>query len=854
MGIRLKKYFNILSALKTTGSGEYNFISLHNGKYKLTRNWFKKVFLKSYCKFSDGGHAIVFKSTPHKLGPIFIDIDLNLTEYTPSHKLNDCYSQLIEVILGIFSENFPQEEFVQVVATKRPGIYKKKDHFRAGFHLIILGKYNLNTSQLLREKVLQCFDLKSHFEEFLGKIVCNTSEDIYDPALSERRNGTLLIGCNKPNMKVGPHYIFLYGQWRNGWNDGPKKLSYGWEFANIQMKKTYESIMFQIYKFIWEKQLNKSAMCNPPKVDSSPIQQKGTFNLKRFLDATKDTVPKNDEWKRLCVYFASQKLDPKTTCDLCNQYWGYSNRETEKFMNSITQFDVGVGSIVHYLRNHATEWDEVEIFGTVTPKELFFNELEKFYVVKGKKWELKEIHEALLNTFSYIWGDKNSLFVYKEKFRTRGGKYLQTNIVVNGIMPYSKDKLDRNVCVKATKAQLWDLLKKIKHPKTNNPQHGDAKLSQLFYKAKTLLQKGFSKVTSKSILQVLGPIPAKRHAMGKIFSAYHTDGYLKQYHSYKWVPFFHTDPTSKDQLNCFTGFTLHNFRNNMDITQTNIYKWLTVAWCNREPRKIEWLLNYFAHKLQRPARKIKRMIVVYGTKTGTGKTTIRVFLEKLFDKTVLFVDSLKDFTGTFTGQQFGKLFCVIDDIEKWNKTSSSTLKTRITSDSYTHRVMYADPVDMPCYLDLICTANSRNPVFVGENDRRTELVVINEELKGNTEFWNKLYAELDDNTIMGGFFDFLATRDLTGVVFNENYRFSESALEAQKKMNLKSSYAFLTEYFTSDDCIFHRRIQYDHPELFQFLQFKETQKHGRHLVMSAKKFFEIFYQRWLKTSNQHISS
>ena len=63
--------------------------------------------------------------------------------------------------------------------------------------------------------------------------------------------------------------------------------------------------------------------------------------------------------------------------------------------------------------------------------------------------------------------------------------------------------------------------------------------------------------------------------------------------------------------------------------------------------------------------------------------------------------------------------------------------------------MYADPIEMDCYLYLICTSNSRTPVLIGKDDRRTELVVINEELK--------LYAELDDTKIAVDCFGHLFT-------------------------------------------------------------------------------------------------
>ena len=103
-----------------------------------------------------------------------------------------------------------------------------------------------------------------------------------------------------------------------------------------------------------------------------------------------------------------------------------------------------------------------------------------------------------------------------------------------------------------------------------------------------------------------------------------------------------------------------------------------------------------------------------------------------------------------------------------------------------------DPVEMPSYEDLICTSNNRTP-YIGHNDRRTELIVMNESLKAGSPTvpqgfsWTQFYAELENIEVMGAWFQFLANRDLSDVVFNEEYRFSEDALQMNKLESLFSA-------------------------------------------------------------------
>ncbi len=878
-----------------------NFVSLSAGKYNLTKKWFNRVYLPLHTQFKNNCGSLVFKVPPTKKIPIIIDLDVNFAE-KPIKDVQAIYLQVVERILECFTKLHDRN--VHVIATRRPEIYKKNDFFRGGLHVYILGDYSLEDSINLRNIVLEEIDLKNIFEKLAP--VQNKNSNIYDIALAERRNGVLLIGSNKPNTCSKPHYIFCYGTWFGLWQANQPQLFQNPKWAQDEKLKTaYKTMLKSLYAFIWKddkKQIwlsENGELTKPPpqkkinekkpyafiwKDDKKQIwlsengeltkpppqkkinEKKPIFSLKEFLRVTNKYVPDNTEYKQLLVFFASKNLDPTTTCNMCNAAWMYKSRETETFMTNVTSFDVTKASVIRYLKSHAVcEWSESKIFGSekTQTKEMYFNDMKDLEVAQGKTWTLKEVHAYFKSVFSFIFGTKTSCFLYKEwswKYFSEL-KIKKTNIVVTGLIPYGNSALQRNVLLEPTKARLWKILLKIKPPKTPKGfqkteldifQKSQAK----FLKSQVLIKKGFDTVSAKEITNLIGKIPAQRTNMGVLFEEYHQDGFLPRYFSYKYVPYLAEDPTPADTINCFTGFSLQQFRNtDVDITKTNLWTWLTVAWCNKEPRKIDWLCDYIAHKLQKPARKIKKMLVAFGTKTGTGKTTMRYFLSALFDQSVLFIDSLNEFTGTFTGQQFGKLFCLLDDVEKWKKADSAKLKSRITSDTYTHRVMRNDPKEMPCYLDLICTSNSRTPCFVGENDRRTELIVINESLKAEKSkpsiFWNGLYKELEDTKIMGGFFEFFATRDLSSVVFNENYRFSEKALALQKGLSLKSTYDFLVNCFADAEFLIKPRANYSEQIVTQKddIEFK-LEKHTRFIKIKSKYMFKL-YLRWAKDSGMY---
>ena len=238
------------------------------------------------------------------------------------------------------------------------------------------------------------------------------------------------------------------------------------------------------------------------------------------------------------------------------------------------------------------------------------------------------------------------------------------------------------------------------------------------------------------------------------------------------------------------------------------------------------------------------MLIAFGKETGTGKTTMRYFVSALTDNMVIFYENMKTFFDEYNNQQLGQLWAVVDDIEKMTKKESDNLKGRLTSDTFRHRVMYMDPVERKCFLDLIATSNSSNPVFVDSFNRRTECIEINPEFRGDVKFWDTFYKELKDSDIMGAWFRFLTSRDISSVSFSAEYRFDNRVLDDQKKLSPLITTRFLMELF-DDEWVTSRWCQSHFPDLYEHAEFKETVKHGKFLHIKTSMLFRIF-DEWKK--------
>ena len=218
--------------------------------------------------------------------------------------------------------------------------------------------------------------------------------------------------------------------------------------------------------------------------------------------------------------------------------------------------------------------------------------------------------------------------------------------------------------------------------------------------------------------------------------------------------------------------------------------------------RTRWIgYSIFATKLQQPERKVNKFIIAFSRLCGTGKTSVRPFCEAIFgvDKT-LFCETVDAFMRDENSEMLNKMFCIVDDIERANRKTSDSLKSKITSPTFSYKKLYKDRITLRSYVDLLATSNAREPVFIGSDNRRTELEVINPELKPDLEFWKRWYAEAKDSKICGMWFHHLANMKITMDVRSHHCKFDKKAVDQHKRSSMKLSHRFLVEFFENPEC------------------------------------------------------
>jgi len=757
--------------------GEWNLVSISGGKWNIPYD--KRKTLWSLCvkhcpSFTLESHLrLVYK--PQKAGyqPLNFDIDI---------KTADIVKPFPELLLQFAQRVAKDLQCSFYIVSKDTGYFKDTNKY---------GKaYCTGGHVYLTDITLSLSDAKAYRKTALGYIPdifrslkpLNSTDDILDKCIPIRSNGLMMVGMYKSPLEGGQYKVRYKGN----------------ELGYHKIDKLDEEGYEELYGYTFQRPSKQTPI---PKGGSkiSTLAKCDKFDLTKFLEALTGYSPGDDDYRMLCMYFASTSIDPAVIGKLCNEVWNDTNKypisETENFVRNYRgKTSVGRGAAQKVLKKNATR--------SYNLKDIFLEHIYEYhnesimFEDRSKSWNINEVNKYISDVYSYTWGGGSTTFIYKEKRKKRfGTKYFTTvETVITNCMPFCKLETNKLILIEPTREDLMKELKKAAKMRGKEDEHAKIRM-----RAKELLKDPHT--TTKDILDFVKVEPSEM-LLGTMVIKAKQRGLLKsRWHSYTVEPYLHKDRTPSDTLNIFPPFDLLRFSVPGNFKNTAIHEWMWVIWANRDEYKMRWLTNYFAAKLQRPWKKICKFLIAFCRETGVGKTSIRYFLQAIFDKTrVLYCETVSEFAENENSEQLNKLFCVIDDIERCKRKESDSLKSRITADTFRYKKLYQDKVTMPSFIDLIGTSNCPKPVFVGDSDRRVELVNINDEKVNDTVFWNSFYGELENIKVCGSVFNYFANFKIDMDVSLRNCRFDINSINKHKVQNMKLAHRFIAQFFSDNEC------------------------------------------------------
>jgi hypothetical protein len=217
-------------------------------------------------------------------------------------------------------------------------------------------------------------------------------------------------------------------------------------------------------------------------------------------------------------------------------------------------------------------------------------------------------------------------------------------------------------------------------------------------------------------------------------------------------------------MNLWDGFPIEK----VELDETADYQPLLdciKSVCGHCEKSMEYLLNWFAHRVQFPGTKIGVALVLYSETQGTGKTTIAEGIMKAFcmdrNDMVLITDTAERICGRFSTA--GEKVHVVYNEANLSNTCKYTneLKSFLTDEYFERELKGQMSVSVPNIAAVIYTTQKDNALPIEDSDRRHQMFKACSKVANNREFFKKVRNVLNDSKCMRNFYEMLKNRDVS---------------------------------------------------------------------------------------------
>ena len=208
-------------------------------------------------------------------------------------------------------------------------------------------------------------------------------------------------------------------------------------------------------------------------------------------------------------------------------------------------------------------------------------------------------------------------------------------------------------------------------------------------------------------------------------------------------------------LNLWRGFKYSATKGNIDK-----FMYLLDECVNHNKDGKEYVLNYLAHSVQKPAE-IPRTAVVFKGEQGTGKGTLIQDTILALTTNSLHLTNIEQITGQFNEHTQACLYVFLDELSfGGNVKESNILKTFISESSRLINGKNKNQFSVDVYQRVFIASNNDFVVKVEQGDRRYVVFETSNKLKGNFKWFND-YREWLKNGGYEAIMYYLMNRDIS---------------------------------------------------------------------------------------------
>ncbi len=220
---------------------------------------------------------------------------------------------------------------------------------------------------------------------------------------------------------------------------------------------------------------------------------------------------------------------------------------------------------------------------------------------------------------------------------------------------------------------------------------------------------------------------------------------------------FTPKPSSPAALNFWVGPIAPDATGNAAV----IFNHLLKVICDDDPVSFDYLIDYLAHMIQKPAEKPGVMIVMLG-RQGTGKGMFFNLLRAIWPYTTLQVTDVEHVIGRFNACLERKYaVCMDEALFVGDRKALDRLKSLITETHINIEQKFQPARSIGSVHRFFAASNHGHFARVEVDDRRFVFLRVSDVYRQNTNYFAQLVAAISDPGTIGAFVHHLQNIDLT---------------------------------------------------------------------------------------------
>jgi hypothetical protein len=177
--------------------------------------------------------------------------------------------------------------------------------------------------------------------------------------------------------------------------------------------------------------------------------------------------------------------------------------------------------------------------------------------------------------------------------------------------------------------------------------------------------------------------------------------------------------------------------------------------CGNDQVVADYLELWIAQMIQFPS--VKSVCPTLISKEGAGKGTLMRLFERMLggEKILQTTKPSQNVWGNFNGQMKNAFLVNLDELsKKEGEGADGYIKGLITEPKMTINEKGIIPYEISSYHRFFITTNNEDPVKTSKDDRRKIIIRASDELIGNRDYFDKMYAMLEDKNSVKSIYEY----------------------------------------------------------------------------------------------------